>query len=326
MLTVNRTGAIALAVYKPDAQLLAEQIRSIAAQTLEHWLCHIGIDGSDSLANELVGKLIRGDDRFVLHSYPENVGIYRNFERLVEEISPDAPWFALSDQDDSWDVDKLERMVAALDEDGIMAVIGQARLVDREGGRLGMTNRRNVPLPALLMDNQVTGSLALFRREVLDLALPFPPPTPAAYHDHWLGVVAAGSGRISFLSEDVQDYVQHGANALGEENRRDPGTRLRALAGSSRNPLHMLDRLAVERWGWRQTMAVTLAGRLQEDAAASREIAPFLMPGRPGLLRVVARSLARREVGAQRTLAIWVGSLWASLRPSRLTHEMTVVG
>lgn len=322
----NADGAIALAVYEPHPELIAVQLRTIAKQSLATWRCHIGIDGRDEATHQLVLGLMGDDPRFVVHHYEDNVGIYRNFERITQEFHPDTQWFALSDQDDAWDENKLERMVAVLAEDDeTAAVVGQARLVDRDGVALGRTQRRLVSLPALLLDNQVTGSLAVFRREVLDLAVPFPRPTPAAYHDHWLGVVAAGSGRIRFLVDDVQDYVQHGANALGEEGQRGPGTRLRALAGGSRSPMHMLDRLAVERWGWRQAMASTLTARLQEGTAASREIAPFLTPGGPGLFRVVVRSLARREVGAQRTLAIWIGSLWARLRPSRLTHEITVV-
>lgn len=321
----NARGAIALAVYQPQPELIATQFRTIAAQTVAGWHCHIGIDGHDDATHQLVLGLVAGDPRFVVHHYPENVGIFRNFERLVGEISTGAEWFALSDQDDAWDEDKLERMLAALVEDGgLTAIVGQARVVDRDGASLGRTHRRHVSLAALLLDNQVTGSLAVFRRGVLDVALPFPRPTPAAYHDHWLGAVAAASGRIRFLADDVQDYVQHADNALGEEHRRGPAGRLRSLAGDKPDPRRMLDRLAIERWGWRRTMASTLMARLPEDAAAARVLATLSTPG-VGVLRSVVASVVRREVGVQRALAIWVGSVWDRWAAPRPAHDSEAV-
>lgn len=306
-------GVIALAVHRPQQDLLSEQMRSIAAQTLGHWRCHIGIDGTDDAAHELVARLVRGDERFVIHHYEDNVGIYRNFERLLREREAEARWLALSDQDDSWDPDKLERLVRVLDQDAAAtAVVGQARVVDVGGRQVGSTRRRGVPLGALILDNQVTGSLAVFRSQVLDLAVPFPEPTPVAYHDHWLGVVAASAGRIVFLDDIVQDYVQHAHNALGEEGRRGPIVRLRALAEESLRPRHMLDRLATERWGWRARMASTLVTRLEGHAVPAdlRDIARA-HPGR--ISSIVWRSILRGQVGAQRALAVWVGFAWSRL-------------
>lgn len=313
-------GAIALAVYRPLPHLLGEQIRSIAAQSLVHWTCHIGIDGADAVALELVTRLVQDDDRFVVHHYDDNVGIYRNFERLLRERDQAAPWLALSDQDDSWDHDRLERLVQVLNHDaGVTAVVGQARLVDARGRLLGHTRRRDVPLRALILDNQVTGSLAVFRSAALDLAVPFPEPTAVAYHDHWLGVVAASTGRISFLDHLVQDYVQHEENALGEEGRRGPMARLKSLAAESARPSHMLARLATERWGWRSRMASTLMTRLH-GRQVPPDVRDFARARGVRVTAMVCRSILGREVGVQRALAVWVGFVWARMTapaPSR---------
>ena len=47
---------------------------------------------------------------------------------------------------------------------------------------------------SLLMANSVTGAASLFRRDLLDYALPFPPRQFTHFHDHWLGL-CAGPGR-----------------------------------------------------------------------------------------------------------------------------------
>ena len=45
------------------------------------------------------------------------------------------------------------------------------------------------------MINTVTGAASLFRRELLDVALPFPDVPGKPFHDHWLACVALAIGR-----------------------------------------------------------------------------------------------------------------------------------
>ena len=104
-----------MAVYKPDEALLRIQVESIRRQTLGGWTCLIGIDGADELAVRAVTEAIGDDERFVVIEYPENVGHYRNFERIIQRAAiQDVDWIALADQDDRWSESKLERLVSAL--------------------------------------------------------------------------------------------------------------------------------------------------------------------------------------------------------------------
>lgn len=319
--TAGMPGAIAMAVYRPQPDLLREQVRSLAAQTVDDWRCHVGIDGTDEPTMNLVLELVGEDDRFVVHHFPDNVGFYRNFERLLARIDADAGWVALADQDDSWDADKLERLLAAFDSDAsAMAVVGQARVVDADGALLGDTARRGVSLGSLIIDNQVTGSLAVFRPRVIEVGLPFPEPTPASYHDHWLGLVAACLGRIEVLDDLVQDYVQHSGNALGEEMSKSSSGRLASLAITSRDPRRMLDRLAIERWGWRQEMARTLVLRLRAGTLP-REMHDFADGRLPTMTGHILRGMLARQVDRQRAAAIWVGCMWNRLAPGRVRRQ-----
>lgn len=253
----SKYGAIVLAVYRPNSHLLAHQISSIKQQTYLSWTCIVAVDGDDEGA-ELVRHLIKGDPRFQVLSYSENVGFYKNFERGISSVPAGAEWVALSDQDDRWDHDKLSRLIPLLGSE-VSVAGGQARIVDQQRHLLGLTTRKAVSPFTLLLDNQVTGCLAVFRKDVIDLALPFPAPTSVSYHDHWLGFVALNVGQLTWLQDPVQDYVQHEQNVVGELSSGRYRTRLKGLRAAS--VADALDRVQCERWGWRETMAASLATR-----------------------------------------------------------------
>jgi hypothetical protein len=267
-----------------------------------------------------VRALIDDDDRFVLREYPENVGFYRNFERLLAEVPSGAAWVALSDQDDVWYPDKLARLVPELETSTL--VVGSARLVDAHGALLGQTQRVHHGLLALAIDNQVTGSLCVFRRDLLVDALPFPEPTDVAYHDHWLGLVAECHDGVRIDAHVVQDYVQHGANVIGEERDGVRAaarmSRLRSISGGGLGKA--LGYIADHRWGWRVNMARLalargLRGRGRADQQALRRIARGSLS--IGLAFAVVRAVRAHEVPAGRSFALLAGAGLAVFRRKR---------
>jgi hypothetical protein len=129
---------------------------------------------------------------------------------------------ALCDQDDRWSPHKLARLVRRLEDTGAQLAYGDMRVVDARGAELSptfWTSRHNHhrSLTAMLVANSVPGAGCLFRRSLLDVALPFPPPLSGLFHDHWLACCALASGRIAYLDEPLQEYVQHDASAFGHE-------------------------------------------------------------------------------------------------------------
>src|SRR6185436_7327817 len=58
------------------------------------------------------------------------------------------------------------------------------------------------------------------RRDVLDVALPFPPEVDGSHHDHWLALCALALGDLAYIDRPLVDYVQHGANVVGHAPRR----------------------------------------------------------------------------------------------------------
>ena len=210
--------AICMATHEPREDLLRAQLESIGGQTHPRWICLISDDASSPAAFDVLRKLVGGDERFAISRSSERLGPYRNFERALSMVPREAPLAALADQDDRWREDKLETLVAELG-DAVLAY-GDMRITDESGVVISPTfwrERRNnyTNLASLLLANTVTGAATLFRRELLDLALPFPPATADAFHDQWLASAALASGDIAFVDRPLQDYVQHESAALG---------------------------------------------------------------------------------------------------------------
>jgi hypothetical protein len=95
-------------------------------------------------------------------------------------------------------------------------------VVDGDGAVLSSTywsHRRNnwTNFASLVLANSVSGGAALYRRELLDVALPFPASSTGFFHDHWLAVAGLAVGRIAYVDRPLYDYVQHGDSVLGHE-------------------------------------------------------------------------------------------------------------
>jgi glycosyltransferase involved in cell wall biosynthesis len=208
-------GSVVLAAFQPDEVLFSRQLTSIREQTVENYECIITADGEYQYIRDLVSKIVGDDPRFRVIGFDDRRGFYHNFERGLEAVSPKAEWVALSDQDDLWHADKLELLLPYLEHTSLVS--GQARVVSFPAGTIlrESTSRVDVPLSAFISNNQFTGSLLVFRRDLLTTALPFP-RAPYAVHDHWLAVCAATDLGASVSSHVVQDYVQHAGNAIGE--------------------------------------------------------------------------------------------------------------
>ncbi|MEV7609486.1 glycosyltransferase [Microbacterium sp. NPDC089320] len=299
-------GVIVLAAYRPSRELFTRQLASIRDQTVTDWECIISVDGEAQTVEEVVAEVAAGDERFRIVADGSRLGFYLNFERGLAAVPAEAEWVALSDQDDFWYPDKLATLLPYLTESAIVS--GQARLVSHPGEDvLGFTERRQLDPASTMIVNQFTGSLCVFRRDLLTTALPFPRlSSHTVAHDHWLAVVgmAQGGGRI--IDDVVQDYVQHSANVFGDPSRLrlGPIATLRRAWGNAvsfavryegaASPAAMTRMLFWIYVGWRQLMAQTLAERdpLAEGAIEMDRLfgARRRLPATLGMLRRVRRA------------------------------------
>jgi hypothetical protein len=314
---VQGRGFVVMAVYRPDPLLFKRQIASLLAQAETGWECLIGIDGQDPVTLDLVTGLVGSDARIRVRQYADNVGVYRHFERLLAELPADAGWVALADQDDVWHDTKLSRIIPFLEEPGVTAATCQARLVDVRGRLLGYTDRRPAGLLDLVLRNQVTGSLSVFSADVVRRAIPFPPATSAAVHDHWLAVCAAATGEVRWIDEVLQDYVQHASNVLGEDHATSLGSVLTSVRRVGvRDHLDMVSR---EQFGWRVGMARAL-DQQGPGVERVRVVAGGRLSG--DLVRQVLSGWRRGRLRGRAAVALLAQAWWfGRVLPSNVVSE-----
>ncbi|MDX6624053.1 MAG: hypothetical protein QOE75_1985 [Solirubrobacterales bacterium] len=314
--------AICMAAYEPEPALLERQLDSIRAQTHESWVCLISDDGSSGARLARLRELVAADPRFTLSHGEGRLGFYLNFERALEMVPAEAEFVALADQDDSWYPEKLAALVAACADASL--AYSDMRIVDEAGAPISATfwdGRRNnyTNLASLLLSNTVTGAASLFRRELLELALPFPPPVGDPFHDQWIASMALATGRIAYVDRPLYDYVQHGGAARGHAAAMgswEPGRLL-----SPRHPRRSLREVAahgrrsyeenVRRIGLAaRTIEARAGARLAPDKARTvRRVARLGQPPEPGTW-LALRSL-RRFAGHDETQGIELSLLAA---------------
>jgi glycosyltransferase involved in cell wall biosynthesis len=208
-----------MATFDPPLELFARQIESIRSQTHGNWVCVISDDHSRPERLAAIREVLGGDERFVLAPSEVRRGFYGNFERALALAPVEASYLALSDQDDRWHPDKLEVLLGEL-EGGALLAYSDTRVVDESGRVLSDTYWRYrannyTDFTSLVITNAITGAASLFRRELVERGLPFPPPQGDIFHDHWLALVAMATGEIRYVDRPLYDYVQHSAAALG---------------------------------------------------------------------------------------------------------------
>lgn len=213
------------------AAFIEAQLRSIFTQTEPPSDIVVSDDASSDETLEIVRRTVA---EFRDNGHPtstvilENataLGVVANFEKAVSATVGD--FVALCDQDDLWSEDKLETLIGHFyDDDNLSLVHSNALLVDADGDSLGITLfealaispatlqrvREGEGFAVLMRRNIVTGATVLFRRELLNFALPFP---QSWVHDEWLAVVAAAVGEITVCNQELISYRQHEKNQIG---------------------------------------------------------------------------------------------------------------
>jgi len=305
--------AICMGTFDPDPALFATQVESLRAQTDPRWLCVVSDDCSSPERFAHLEQIIGDDERFVVWRSERRLGFYRNFERALRMAPAEAELLALCDQDDRWFPEKLATLRAALGTASL--VYSDQRLVDADGRVLRETlwkGRRNnhTDLASLLVANSITGAATLFRREVAELALPFPDSPGLQFHDHWLGLVALAAGDVAYVSRPLYDYVQHPGAVFGEVSGGRPERRGGGLLRGGRGA-YFLGYLPREVQA--QTLLVRCAGRLTpaKRRALTRYVASARSPAAfAWLVSRPLRALAGRNETLGSESEVAHGILW----------------
>jgi hypothetical protein len=233
-----------------------------------------------------------GDARVQVIDGPRR-GLIRNYEALLARARGE--FVFLADQDDVWLPEKVETMVAHLENADL--VVSDCTVTDVD---LAVVNpsffalRRSGPgLLRNLLRNSYLGCCMAMRRDLLRHALPFPERLPM--HDWWLGLVGETFGRVAFIPENSCSTAATAPTCRPPPALRKP----RGWYGSD----------GALRWSprWSVGASASVEGMASnEDQRRHRHVQRRRHPGRLPALRRVTDSSGHRALGHRRRLDRWL--------------------
>lgn len=211
------------------ASHVGEQLDSIAVQSLLPVEVVVSDDGSvDSTRSEIEKRRRRFEELGIALRVVANDGergVAGNFQNAVFHCS--GVLVALSDQDDVWLPEKLEKLEAAFSRDAdLMLAHSDADLVGDDLRPLGMGMLESLRTTkwereqllsteifrALIRRNLVTGATVMLRRELVLHG----PPVPAGWlHDYWWALLASSKHAAIYIDSRLTLYRQHSSNQVG---------------------------------------------------------------------------------------------------------------
>ncbi len=221
---------VLLATYNGE-KYLEEQLKSILDQTYSDFRIVIRDDGSTDNTIEIINRYaeIFPDKIEVCPTSSPTHSAAGNFFKLIELYNDD--YIMLSDQDDKWLPDKIEKTLAVMqraekeNENSPILVHTDLYVVDKELNVISNSfinyqrlSPERTELNNLLMQNSITGCTVMFNRALHEKL--FTLPTVTAMHDWWLGLIAAAFGKIVFLNAPTMLYRQHGNNEVGAKDAK----------------------------------------------------------------------------------------------------------
>jgi len=195
---------------------------SIATQRHRNWEVWASDDGSKDDTHAILENYQAnwGEGKLSINSGPAE-GFVANFLSLTCNANIQADFYAFSDQDDLWELDKLTRAVswlATVPSDTPAIYCSRTRLVDANDREIGMSPLFKKPpsFAHALMQNIGGGNTMVFNNAARDLLRLAGEDVQVITHDWWayLAVIGCG-GVVRYDPVPTLRYRQHGTNLVG---------------------------------------------------------------------------------------------------------------
>ena len=197
--------SVCIATYNGE-KYIRQQIESIVCQLSPTDEIVISDDGSTDNTLAIVKAI--GDKRIRIIKGPRKHSPTFNFEYALKAAKGD--YIFLADQDDVWKPNTVEVCMKWLQK--YYCVVSDAEVTDSSLNTLfpslyRLLGVRQGKLYNTLWKNGYTGCCMAFRRNVLEVSLPFPKNIPM--HDIWIGNVAAYKYNVKFISDKLIFFRRH---------------------------------------------------------------------------------------------------------------------
>lgn len=208
---------ILLSTYNGE-RYLREQLDSIVGQTAFQ-SCSVLIrdDGSSDKTVEILKEY---EDNYGFQVYSgSNLGVNGSYQWLLDHADLSCDYFALSDQDDIWMPDKIERAFAALDgsDDSVPVLFATCSLLTNaqmEPIGTSLHPKKGVSFYNAMLQNVCPGHTQVFNRRLLSMARGQSWEDMIVL-DWWNYLLASGAGTVLFDDALTVKHRQHGDNAIG---------------------------------------------------------------------------------------------------------------
>ena len=213
---------ILMATYNGE-KYLKEQLDSILNQTYKNIQLFINDDNSTDSTREILKEYEKKDNRIRIQFNENNLGITQNFENLLKRV--ESKYFMLADQDDCWNIDKIEKTFNKLIQENADLVFTDlepvhenlqsiAPSLTKYMGTMKNIKKYNDYRLLFMRNSGVTGCTILTKKDFIPMCVPIPTEEPMV-HDWWIALMISQKGKLVFLDEATIKYRQHGDNQQG---------------------------------------------------------------------------------------------------------------
>ena len=225
---------ILLTTYNGE-KYLKEQIDSILNQTYTNFRLLISDDCSKDSTIKILKEYEQKDNRIKVFLQEKNLGYVKNFEFLLTKVENEI--YALSDQDDVWNNDKVEKTYKKLKEEDADLVFTDLEIVNEKLKTINSSFNDYMFLSRKIkkyykdyrlqyLYNCITGCTLMSKKKYLEKIIPIPMDSKYVIHDTWIGLIVALNGKIAYLDEATIKYRQHGNNQVGSNHTSHKYTKL----------------------------------------------------------------------------------------------------
>jgi len=213
--------SIALCTYNGE-QYLREQLDTLVDQTYKNLEIIIVDDCSTDSTMQILEEYAEQYINIKVYQNKKNLGYIKNFEKALSLCLGE--YIAMSDQDDSWALNKIEYLVGLIKDNQL--IYHDSELIDENGHNLncrifdyfnfisGSHNR------AFLYQNSISGHAMMFSKDLKGFLLNIP---SEIIHDQWIAYVASTVGKITYSSKCLVKYRQHTSSSTNILNQKREG-------------------------------------------------------------------------------------------------------
>lgn len=207
--------SVVIAAYNGE-KYIVEQVKSILPQLGVKDEIVVSNDNSTDNTVQILQDI--KDERIRIVNGPSK-GVIKNFENGLNQSKGD--YIFLCDQDDVWLPERVEKVMKTFSTKNADLVVTNYEVVDKElNVELGNNGYKHFYTGILknYYKNSYIGAMMAFKREVLELALPFPNKLPM--HDSWIGILAEVAHKnVSYIDEPLVLYRRTGSNLTTDIRR-----------------------------------------------------------------------------------------------------------